>query len=144
MIRLNLSNAPARIELVPGVIVWTTPLTSGLWQSAGMDEAVRGIGPDATPQDLTLAVVKAVAQRVITAWEGVGDLDGTPVDPSPAWINALMDQYQVYEAFNAKVVAPYILMRAEGNALASSQTGTSGGETTTAVPVASAAPIARH
>lgn len=143
MIRLNLSNQPIRVELVPGVIVVSRPLTSGLWQSAGMDDAVRELGTDAAPQELTLAVVKAVARRVILSWEGVGDLDGNPVEPSDDWINALMDQYQIYEAFNGKVISPYILMRAEGNALASSLIGTSGGETTTAMPVKGAAPIAQ-
>ena len=33
---------------------------------------------------------KALARRAVLAWEGIGDADGKPIDPSPEAIDALL------------------------------------------------------
>ena len=132
MLRLDPTNAPRVLELVPGLKVTVLPLTSALWMAAGADPLVSVNSPDAIGGNLTVPVVKAVARRAITAWEGVGDLDGNPLVLKPEWVDLLMDQYPVMDAFNEQYINPYLLLRAEGNASASSRTGTSGEATNTA------------
>ena len=38
-----------------------------------------------------MVFAKALARRAVLAWEGVGDADGKPIDPSPEAIDALLD-----------------------------------------------------
>lgn len=130
MIRLDPTNAQRTIELLPGVRVTVLPLTSAIWIAAGADQEVRPAGEH--PAALTLQVVKAVARRVIVAWEGVGDLDGNVIEPLPAHIDLLFDNWRVYQAFNEKYVGPYMDLSAEGNASATSRTGNSGVASSTA------------
>ena len=131
MIRLNPSSEPRKIDLGFGVDVTCAPLTAAIFSSARSDPSVPmlavGEEPGANREEVTAALVKAIAVRTIIAWDGVGDMDGNPVDPDPHWVGLLLDQWPIYEAFNAKFVAPFLILRQEGNGSAPLRNGTSAG-----------------
>lgn len=143
MLRLDPTNSPRVLELVPGLKVTVLPLTSAVWMAAGADPGVSVNSPDAIGGNLTVPVVKAVARRAIIAWEGVGDLEGNPLTLKPEWVDLLMDQYPVMDAFNEQYINPFLMLRAEGNGSASSQIGISGEATNTASGAGIPAPTAR-
>ena len=145
MIRLDLKREPYPLDLGHGVVVTVAPLTSALLMAARHDPAV-----NATPVDSptvtaarTLALIKAVGRRGILAWEGVGDTDGNPIDPSPERIDALLDLYPIAESFERLYLGPALLLDAEKNVSPPSRNGTSAGAGTTARPVAPRAKSAR-
>ena len=66
--------------------------------------------------------------------EGVGDDDGNLVPVSPAGIDALLEIWPVFEAFQAEYVARGLMLDQEKNASAPSPTGPSAGAAATARP----------
>ena len=151
MIRLNATNEPQKIDLGFGVEVTCHPMTSAIFAAARTDPSVPLLasgddpdGPGESREVVTVALVKAIAVRTITAWDGVGDADGNPIDPNPEWVGMLLDQWALYEAFNAKFVAPFLLMRQEGNGSASLRNGISARAQDTATDAATPAPTARE
>lgn len=88
-------------------------------------------------------MAKAVARRVVTGWEGVGDADGNPVPVTPEGIDALLDIWPVFEAFQTRCLTPHLMLDAEKNASAPSPNGTSAGATATAKPAKARARTAR-
>lgn len=69
--------------------------------------------------------VLALAAECIVGWEGIEDANGDPADVSPEAIEALLDDYRVFEAFQAAVLGPYMERIAEKNASAPAPSGTS-------------------
>jgi hypothetical protein len=142
MIRLKLGKEPKILDLGYGVTVTCDPLHSAIFSAARNDDAVPKLKPDRSNAELvTLELVKAIARRTITAWDGIGDAEGTVIDPDPVGINAMLDVWQLYESFNAQFVAPFLILRDEGNASAPLPSGTSAGEQAIATPVLSDASI---
>ena len=135
MIRLNPTKDLQTLDLGFGVEVTVRPMTSAIFAAARVDPAVPLLkadsedesGEGATKEVVTVALVKAIARRTIVSWDGIGDAEGNPVDPSPEWIGLLLDQWAIYEAFNAKFVGKFLLLRDEGNGFAPLLNGTSGG-----------------
>jgi hypothetical protein len=131
MIRLNLSSAPQWLDLGHGVRVLLLPLTSAVLLSLRGDLALE----DAellSPAEQALRFAKAVASRVITEWEGVGDKDGKELAVNPAAAAALMDVFPLYRAFEASYIAPWLRLESEKNVFALSPNGTSAGAPDTA------------
>jgi hypothetical protein len=126
MIRLNMSAEPQVIDLGFGVSVTVRPLTSSVVAMARADKAVPPIG-DMSVEVYTVEIVKAIGRLTITDWDGVGDLEGNPVEPTPDWINRLLSNWKIYEAFNDKFVSKALMLREEGNGSAPSPTGISAG-----------------
>ena len=91
-----------------------------------------------------LGLIEAVARRVVTGWEGVGDANGNPVPVTPEGIDALLDIWPVFEAFQTRCLAPHLMLDAEKNASAPSQTGTSARAKATARPAKARARTARR
>ena len=73
---------------------------------------------------------------------GVGDEAGNLMPVSPAGIDALLEIWPVFEAFQAQYVAPGLMLDAEKNASAPSPTGPSAVATDTARPAKLPAPTA--
>ena len=142
MIRLNLSNRPEWLDLLPGLRLQVAPLTTALMVSARADPAIEALPDTATQEELALAMAKAVARRAVLEWEGVGDEAGNLVPVSPAGIDALLEIWPVFEAFQAQYVARGLMLDAEKNASAPSPTGPSAGATATARPAQAPAPTA--
>ena len=142
MIRLNLTAAPAWLTLAPGLRLQVAPLTTALMVSARADPAIEGLSETSSQEDMALAMAKAVARRAVLEWEGVGDEAGDLVPVSPAGIDALLEIWPVFEAFQAQYVARGLMLDQEKNASAPSPTGPSAGATAIARPARAPAPTA--
>ena len=134
MIRLNLTASPEWLELAPGLRLLVGPLTTALMVSARADPAIEAMPEGATQEELALAMAKAVARRAVLDWEGVGDDAGNIVPVSPAGIDALLEIWPVFEAFQTQYVAKGLILDAEKNVSAPSPTGPSAGATGIAPP----------
>jgi hypothetical protein len=148
MIRLNLTASPDWLELAPGLRLHVAPLTTALMVSARADPVIEALPDTATQEELALAMAKAVARRAVLDWEGVGDDAGDAVPVTPEGIDALLNIWPVFEAFQTRYVAKGLLLDAEKNVSAPLPTGPSAGATGTARPAnparapAAAAPTA--
>jgi len=134
MIRLNLAQGPAWLDLAHGVRVEVLPMTTetrirASYAIYGEDGTFQGDGPT---RDILYA--KSIAQNAIVGWEGVGDADGNPVAVTPEGAAALMDIYDLYHSFRSLYIVPGIAAVMEGNGSTPSPNGTSATATTTAVP----------
>lgn len=138
MLRLNLAREPGWLDLGLGVRVRVEPLTTALMVASRSDPAVRTL-PEGT-SDVEIAVIfgKALAERAITDWEGVGDAEGVPVPVSPEGIAALLDIWPIFERFQLAYVAKGLELDAEKNASAPSPTGSTAGAIAIAPPVSPA------
>lgn len=144
MLRLDLSAAPFWFDAGHGVRLRLLPLTTGLMAAARSDPAVRAVagGEDRDLQAITMA--KAVARRAVIDWEGIGNAEGEPIAPSPEGIDALLDIWPVFEAFQMGYVAKGLLLAQEGNGFAPSPNGTSAGAPDTVPPAGRIAQNAPH
>ena len=134
MIRLNLTSTPQWLDLAPGLRLLVGPLTTALMVSARADPAIESLPEGASQEALALVMAKAVARRAVLDWEGVGDAMGTVVPVSPEGIDALLEIWPVFEAFQTMYVAKGLILDAEKNVFAPSPTGPSVGATDTARP----------
>ena len=144
MLRLDLTSEPRWLDLGHGVRLRTAPLTTALMVAARSDPAVEALPDTASDEERALVFAKAIARRAVTEWEGVGDADGNPVPVTPAGIDALLEVWPIFEAFQAVYVSKGLLLDAEKNASAPSPTGTSAGATATARPAGKRARTARR
>jgi hypothetical protein len=142
MIRLNLTATPEWLELAPGLRLLVGPLTTALMVSARVDPAIEAMPEAATQEELALAMAKAVARRAVLDWEGVGDDAGNLLPVSPEGIDALLEIWPVFEAFQTIYVARGLILDAEKNASAPLPNGPSAGATGIAAPVKRAVPTA--
>lgn len=139
MIRLNLTATPEWLDLAPGLRLLVAPLTTALMVSARADAALEALPKDASQEDLALAMAKAVARRAVMDWEGVGDDAGNALPVTPGGIDALLEIWPVFEAFQTSYVARGLILDAEKNVSAPSPSGPSAGATATARPAKGAA-----
>jgi len=98
-----------------------------------------------TTGDDEIAVIfgKALAERAILDWEGVGDADGAPVPVTLEGIAALLDIWPIFERFQMGYVAKGLELDAEKNVSAPSPIGSTAGAKDIARPVRKAAKPAR-
>ena len=135
MIRLNLTSTPQWLDLGPGLRLLVGPLTTALMVSARADVAIESLPETASTEELALAMAKAVARRAILEWEGVGDAAGNLVAVTPEGIDALLEIWPVFEAFQTMYVAKGLILDAEKNVSAPSPSGPSAGVNDIAPPV---------
>lgn len=143
MLTLDLSNEPRWHELAPGVRVQLRPLTTALMVATRSDPDVEAFPDGTSDEERALIFAKALARRAVLDWEGVGDADGNVIDPSPQTIDALLDIWPIFEAFQLVYVSKGLLLEQEKNVSAPSPTGSSAGATATARPARKAAKTAR-
>ncbi len=146
MITLNLKNKPAWLELAPGVRVKVKPLTTALMLAGRSDPAMRAMMEGSeSPDDaqIGMSMASALARLAIIDWEGVGDQDGNPVAVSPEGIDALLDVWPIFDAFQEKYVSTGLLLEQEKNASPPSPSGSSAGAGNTARPARKSAKPAR-
>ena len=134
MIRLNLTAAPAWLTLAPDLRLLMAPLATALMVSDRADPAIEALPAKATQEELALTMAKAVARRAVLDWEGVGDDAGNVVPVTPEGIDALLEIWPVFEAFQTQYVAKGLILDAEKNVSAPSPTGLSAGATGIARP----------
>jgi len=120
MLRLNLSTEPHWLDLGHGVRLMVEPLTTAIMLAARSDPAIVAAAADAensaSNDDLARIVAKAVARIVVKDWEGVGDADGKPLPLTPEGIDALLELWPIFEAFQTKYIAGALILDAEKNA----------------------------
>jgi hypothetical protein len=112
--------------------------------AARADLTVAGLPETATPEALALAMAKALARRAVLDWEGVGDATGDPLVVSPEGIDALLDVWPVFEAFQTGYVAKGLVLEQEKNVSAPSPSGPTAGAKPTAPRVRKSARTARR
>ncbi|MCV2876350.1 hypothetical protein OE810_08765 [Rhodobacteraceae bacterium XHP0102] len=151
MLRLNLSNQTQWLDLGHGVEILVMPMTTALMMAARKEAQGQITLPDAPDADasdldtdgIALAMAKAVARIAIQDWKGVGDDNGFSVPVSPEGIDALLDIWPIFEAFQTKYVARAMILDAEKNASPPLPTGSSAGAEPTAKPAKGRARTAR-
>ena len=126
MLRLTLSNEPSWLDLGHGVRLLVEPLSTAVMMAARSDPAVRAVAGDnadlegatgSDPDDqIAVIVAKAVARIVVKNWEGIGDADGQPIEPTPDRIDALLDIWPIFEAFQTRYIAGGLILELEKNA----------------------------
>ena len=151
MLTLNLSGESRWVDLAAGARIKVKPLTTALMLAARHDPRALSLtqNSDDAPSEaqentVALAVAKIIGGLVIEDWEGVGNADGQAVPVSQAWIDALLDLWPMFEAFQEAVVAPAMVLDAEKNVSPPSSTGSSAGAATTAKPARKSAKTARR
>jgi hypothetical protein len=132
MLTLDLTNEPRWHDLAPGVRVQLRPLTTSLMVVTRSDPVVEAVPEDATDEERAVAFAKALARRAVLAWEGIGDAEGNAIDPSPDAVDALLDIWPIFEAFQLTYVSKGLLLEQEKNVSASSPSGPSAGASATA------------
>jgi hypothetical protein len=120
MLRLNLSNEPRWLDLGHGVRLLVEPLSTAIMLAARSDPTIVAAAADvessASNDDLARIVAKAVARIGVKDWEGVGDEDGKPLPLTPDGIDALLELWPIFEAFQTKYIAGALILDAEKNA----------------------------
>lgn len=144
MLTLDLTNAPFWCELVPGVRVKLRPLTTALMVAARSDPAIADLPKEARTEEAALAMAKALARSAILDWEGIGDAEGNVIAVTPDAVDALLDIWPIFEAFQSLYVAKGLLLDAEKNASSPLPSGSSEGATVTAQPADLSAPTVLH
>ena len=142
MIRLNLTATPLWLDLAPGLRLLVGPLTTALMVSARADPAIEALPEGASQEALALAMAKAVARRAVLDWEGVGDDAGNVVPVTPEGIDALLEIWPVFEAFQTQYISKGLILDAEKNVSAPSPSGPSAVATGIAPPAKVPAPTA--
>lgn len=125
MLKLSLKSEPSWLDLGHGVRLFVEPLSSAMMLAARSDPAVRALagdpaqdeGGEAVVQEEAVAVVvaKALARLVVKDWEGVADETGKPLPITPEGLDALLDIWPIFEAFQTRYVAGAMLVDAEKN-----------------------------
>ncbi|MEH0072928.1 hypothetical protein V6L77_26240 [Pannonibacter sp. Pt2-lr] len=128
MLTLDLTNAPRWHDLAPGVRVQLRPLTTALMVMTRSDPAVEAVPDEASDEERAVAFAKALARRAVLAWEGIGDADGNPIEPSPEAIDALLDIWPIFEAFQLTYVSKGLLLEQEKRLRALAEWSFGGGD----------------
>lgn len=117
MIRLSSDRDPFWLDVAPGVRIRLRPATVAaiLAARAASAEVLRKGGEDAQTR-AGFAFTRALARSGIVEWEGIGDKDGNPVDPTPEAIDAALECWPVFDAIDRLYVAPVLLQAEEKNA----------------------------
>ena len=140
MLKLDLTAEPRWLDLGHGVRLRVAPLTTALMVAARSDPAVEALPAPPPTRSGRWSSRRQSPAGAVSDWEGVGDVDGSPVPVTPEGIDALLEVWPIFEAFQAVYVSKGLLLDAEKNASAPSPTGTSAGATATARPARHACP----
>lgn len=119
MLRLAPSErSPVWLDLLPGVRVQVRPVSVAamLLARAAAGAVLKSAGEE---DDGTIrageAFTRTLARSGILAWEGIGDADGLPVEPSPERIEQLLDHWPAFDAIDRLYVGPALVQDAEKN-----------------------------
>jgi len=121
MLRLRMSTEPEWLDLGHGVRLFVEPLTTAVMLAARSDPAIMAatqnqeIEDSPSNDDLARIVAKAVARIVVHDWEGDGDAEGKPLSVTPDGIDALLEIWPIFEAFQTRYIAGALILDAEKN-----------------------------
>ncbi|MEL6218603.1 MAG: hypothetical protein AAFR79_09070 [Pseudomonadota bacterium] len=153
MLTLTLSAEPKWVDLGHGVEVLVARIgTSVLMQARtdpdlpeppAMDDAGIADAADPLTEPYAVAMNRAIARVAILDWKGVVGEDAKPLDVTPEAIDALLEHWVIFQAFQLQVVNPAMVLEQEKNGSAPSPTGGSAGAQPTAKPARRRAKTAR-
>jgi hypothetical protein len=139
LVRLDLSREDRWTTLLAGFEVLHGPVTSAMLAEAG-----HAADPELTIEARTVEITRFLAKAVIRDWRGVvDDATGEPLVVSPAAVDAVMDIWPIFRAFNDKIIDARIRIDREKKDLPTSQNGTSGSAPDTAPTATDPAPTVR-
>jgi hypothetical protein len=135
MLRLDILSQPRWLDLGHGVRLFVEPLTTAVMLAARSDPSILAATGDIkvidawttadddvtqsetapSNDDLARIVAKAVARIVVHDWEGVGDAEGKPLSVTPDGIDALLEIWPIFEAFQTRYIAGALILDAEKN-----------------------------
>jgi hypothetical protein len=135
MLRLDILSQPRWLDLGHGVRLFVEPLTTAVMLAARSDPSILAATGDIkvidawttadddvtqsetapSNDDLARIVAKAVARIVVHDWEGVGDAEGKPLSVTPDGIDALLELWPIFEAFQTRYIAGALILDAEKN-----------------------------
>lgn len=145
LVRLDLTLEDRWTTLLAGFDVLHGPVTSAILAEAGhAANAVPDEGADKTSIEArTVAITKFIARAVIRDWRGVvDDATGDPLPVTAATIDAVMDVWPIFRAFNERIIDARIRIDREKKDLPTLQNGTSGSGPDTAPTATGSAPTA--
>jgi hypothetical protein len=144
MIRLNLAAEPRWYDFLDGVRFKLRPASSTIMAEArGAERLEQMVQDNASNQALSIGLAKEVARLALDEWEGICDEAGQPMDPTPEAIDAAMEVWPLFEAFQVQYMAPALMKESEKNDSAPSHNGTSAGASRIAKAAAKPAKNAR-
>ena len=98
-----------------GLRLHVLPVTTAIMVAARNDPMVEALPEGASKEEQALVMAKAVARRVVTGWEGVGDAAGKALRLTPEAVERLMDLDDIAAAFWDRATGPVAVVAAEGN-----------------------------
>lgn len=137
LVRLDLSTAERWTTLIAGFEILHGPVTSAIMAEAGHAARAESI------EERTVEITRYLARATIRDWRGVvNDETGEALAVSPEAVDAVMDIWPIFRAFNDRVIDARIRIDREKKDLPTSQNGTSGSGEPTAPIVTDPVPIA--
>jgi hypothetical protein len=117
MLKLSGDREPFWLDILPGARIKFRPVTVAaiLVARAAAADVLRRGGDDAMVK-AGLAFTQSLARSGIVAWEGIGDADGDPVEPTEETIDAALELWPVFDAIDRLYVGPALIQDAEKNA----------------------------
>lgn len=146
LVRLDLTLEDRWTTLLAGFDVLHGPVTSAILSEAGHAALAEGSEGETPPtmEARTVAITRFIAKAVIRDWRGVvDDATGEPLPVTPATIDAVMDVWPIFRAFNERVIDARIRIDREKKDFPPLQNGTSGAESNIAPTAPAAAPTAK-
>jgi hypothetical protein len=117
MLKLAFDREPFWLDILPGVRIQFRPITvAAILAARTMAADVLRKGCEDAEVKAGLAFTSSLARFGIAAWEGIGDKDGNPVEPTKDTIDAALELWPVFDAVDRLYVAPAIIQAAEKNA----------------------------
>jgi hypothetical protein len=74
--------------------------------------------------DIGDAFSRSLIRQALLAWEGIGDVDGKPIEVTPEAVELFLADERLFEAADALYVMPIVLRDREKNGYAASPNGT--------------------
>ena len=146
LVHLDFSTADRWTVLFGDFEVLHGPVTSAMMTEAGhatLTAQIDGAPVEMTLQARAVAITKFLACTVIRDWRGIADEATGDVPPlTPATIDAVMDIYPVFRAFNEKVIDARVRIDREKKSLPILPNGISATGPDTAPTATDPAPIA--
>lgn len=142
LVHLDLSTADRWTALIGDFEILHGPVTSAIMAEAGR-AGFLAFPEQGQVEKRTVEIVKFIARSIIRDWRGVvGNEEGVDLVVSPAAIDAVMDIFLIYRAFNEFVIDARVRIDREKKDLPASPSGTSGAEQNIAPTVTDLAPTA--
>ena len=106
---------PWWIDLPGGAQLQVKPVTVAAIIAArgAAADAMKPAGADVAMG--SAAFTRSLARWGIAGWDGIGDADGAPVDPTPDNIDALLEVWQAFDAIDRLYVTPALIGTSEKN-----------------------------